>query len=53
MAKRAFHQVILIFEVPRDPPPLDLSFESIVVDDPTCTTGYFDAYVDTHWDYAT
>ena len=42
-----------VFEVPRDPPPLSLSFESIVVDNPAYTTGSLIAYVDTHRDYAT
>ena len=42
-----------IFGVPRDPPPLGLSFESIIMDDSAYTTGSFDAYVDTSREYAT
>ena len=53
MAKRTFHQVILVYGVPRNLPPLGFSFESIVLDDPTYMTGSFDAYVDTSQDYAT
>ena len=53
MAERIFHQVMLIFGVRKDPPPLGLSFESIVMDNSAYTTGSFDAYVDTSKDYAT
>ena len=53
MAERTFLQVMLVFGVPRDPPPLDLSFKSIVIDNPAYATGSFDAYVDTSIDYAT
>ena len=53
MAKRTFHQVMPVFGVPRDLPPLGLSFESIVLDDPTYAIGSIDAYVDTSMDYAT
>ena len=42
-----------VFGVPRDPPPLSLSFESIVMDNPDYTMGSFNAYVDTSIDYAT
>ena len=42
-----------VFGVPRDPPPLGLSFESIVMENPAYTMGSFDAYVDTSRDYAT
>ena len=42
-----------VYGVPRDLPPLSLSFESIILDDPAYTTSSFDAYVDTSWDYAT
>ena len=42
-----------IYGVPRDLPPLGLSFETIVLDDSAYTTGSFDAYVDTNQDYAT
>ena len=44
---------MLIFGVRKDPPPLGLSFESIVMDNSAYTTGSFDAYVDTSKDYAT
>ena len=44
---------MLVFGVPRDPSPLGLSFESIVIDDPVYAMGSFDAYVDTGRDYAT
>ena len=53
MAKRTFHQVMPVFGVPRDPPPLGLSFESIAVDDSDYVMGSFDAYVDTSIDYVT
>ena len=36
-----------------DLPPLSLSFESIVLDDPSYVTSSFDAYVDTNKDYVT
>ena len=51
MVERTFHQVMLVFGVPRDPPPLGLSFESIVMDNPAY--GLFHAYMDTSIDYAT
>ena len=44
---------MLVFGVPRDPPPLGLSFESIVIDDSAYSTGSFDAYMDTSKNYAT
>ena len=44
---------MLVFEVPRDPPPLGLSFESIVMDNPAYVMGSFDAYMYTSIDYAT
>ena len=44
---------MLVFGVPRDPPPLGLSLESIVIDDPVYAMGSFVAYVDTGRDYAT
>ena len=40
------------FRIPRDPPPLDLSFKSIVLDDLTYVTSSFDTYMDTSKDYA-
>lgn len=43
---------MLAFAVPKDPPPLGLLFESVVLDDLAYTTGSFDAYVDTSRDYA-
>ena len=52
LAERTFHQVMPIFRVPRNLPPLGLSFESIIMDDPAYTTGSFDAYMDTSKDYA-
>ena len=42
-----------IFGVPKDPPPLDLSFKSIAMVDPDYAMGFFDAYVDTSIDDAT
>ena len=44
---------MLVFGVPRDPPPLGLSFKSIVLDDSAYAMGFFDAYMDTSRDYAT
>ena len=44
---------MLVFGVPRDPPPIGLSFESVVLDDPTYATGSFDAYMETSRDYVT
>ena len=41
-----------VFGVPRDPPSLNLSFESIVMDNSAYVTGSFDAYIDTSRDYA-
>ena len=42
-----------IYGVSRDPHPLGLSFESIILDDPAYATGSFDAYMDTSQDCAT
>ena len=42
-----------VCEVPRDPPPHDLSFEAMVLDDPDYATSAFDAYVDMSKDYST
>ena len=53
MVERTFLQVMPVFRVPKDPPPLDLSFKSIVMDDPAYATGSFDAYMDTSRDCAT
>ena len=53
MAKKTFHQAMLVFGVPKDPPPFGLLFESIVMDNPAYATGSFDAYMDTSKDYAT
>ena len=53
LAVRTFHQVILVYGATRDPPPLGLSFETIVLDDLAYATGSFNAYVDTSRDYAT
>ena len=52
MAERTFHQIMSVFGVPKDPPPLDLSFESIVMDNLAYATGSFNAYMDTSKDYA-
>ena len=52
MAERTFHQVMSIYGVLRNLAPLNLSFESIVLDDPVYATGSSDAYVDTSRDYA-
>ena len=51
--KRTSPHVMLVFGVPRDLPPLGLSFKPIVVDDSAYVIGSFDAYVDTRRDYAT
>ena len=40
-------------QVPRDPLPPCLSFESIVIDDSAYEMGSFNAYMDTSRDYAT
>ena len=53
LAERALYQVMPIYGVPRDPPPLRLLFESVVLDDSTYATGSFNAYMDTSRDYAT
>ena len=44
---------MLIYGVPRDPPPCCLSFEAVVMGSPDYVTGTFDAYVDTSRDYST
>ena len=41
------------FGVLKDPPPLGLLFESIVMDNSAYAMGSFNAYVDTSIDYAT
>ena len=53
MAERTFHQVMLVYGVPRDLPPLGLSFESIFLDDPVYVLCSFGAFVDASWDHAT
>ena len=53
MAKRNFRQVMLVFGVPKDAPPIVLLFKSTVMDYLAYTMGSFDAYVDTSIDYAT
>jgi len=52
LVERTFHQVMSVFGVPRDPPPLGLSFEFIVIGDLAYTTSSFNANVDTSKDYA-
>lgn len=42
-----------VYGVLRDPPPLVLSFETLVLDDPAYAMDSFDAYVNTNRDYAT
>ena len=42
-----------VYGVPRDPPPHDLTFEAMVLDDPDYATGALDAYIDTSKDYST
>ena len=42
-----------VYGVPRDPPPHDLTFEAMVLDDPDYATGALDAYIDTSRDYST
>ena len=44
---------MLIYGVPKDPPPCGLSFEAMVMGGPDYVTGTFDAYVDTSRDYST
>ena len=53
LAERTFHQVMLVYRVPKDPPPHGLSFEAIVLDDSGYATGAFDTYMDTSRDYFT
>ena len=43
---------MLIYGVPRDPPPHGLSFEATVMGNPVYAMGAFDAYVDTSRDYS-
>lgn len=52
LAEKTFHQVMPVFGVLIDLPPFGLSFESVVLDDPTYAMSSFDAYVDTSRDYA-
>ena len=42
-----------VYGVLRDPPPYDLSFETIVLGELAYARGSFDAYVDTNKDYST
>ena len=44
---------MLVYGVPRDPPPHGLSFEAMVLDDPNYEIGAFDACADTSRDYFT
>ena len=53
LAKKTFHQVLPIYEVPWDLPPHSLSFKAMVLDDLDYAMGTFDAYVDTSKDYST
>ena len=53
LAERTFHQVMPVFGVLKNLPPLSLSLESVVLDDSTYMMGSFNAYVDTSRDYAT
>ena len=52
MAERTFHQVVPVYGVPKDLPPLGLSFETIFLDDSAYAMSYFDTHVDTSRDYA-
>ena len=53
MEETTFHQVMLVFGVPRDAPPLILSFESIVMENSAYAMGSFYAYMNTSRHYAT
>ena len=44
---------MLVYGVPRDPPPYDLSFKAMVLDDLDYATSALDAYIDTSKDYST
>ena len=44
---------MLVYSVPRDPPPHGLSFEAMVLGDPAYAMGTFDAYADMSRDYST
>ena len=47
-----FHQVILIFRVPRNPPH-KLSCSTVILDDPDYETGSFEGFVTEDTDYVT
>lgn len=53
LAEKTVHQVMSVYGVPRDSPPHDLSFETMVLDDSAYAMGTFDAYMDTNRDYST
>lgn len=44
---------MLVYRVPRDPPPHGLSFEATVLDDPDYVTRAFDPYMDMSRDCST
>ena len=52
LAKSTFHQVILIFRVPKDP-SLDTSCPKMVLDNPAYTIGSFEGFVTVDTDYST
>ena len=51
LAERAFHQVMLTFRVPRDP-PLKISCPKVIMENPTYATGSFEGFVTEDIDYA-
>ena len=50
MAKRIFHQVMLTFRVPKDP-PLEISCPEVIVDNPTYAIGSFEGFLIKDTDY--
>ena len=51
MAKRIFHQVMLTFKVPKDP-PLEISCPEVIVDNPVVIGSYV-GFMIKDTDYAT
>lgn len=51
MVERTFHQVMLTFRVPRDP-PLEISYPKVIVDDPAYATGSFEGFLIEDTNYA-
>lgn len=51
MTERTFHQVMLTFRVPRDP-PLKISCSEMIMDDPVYVTGSFEGFLIEDTDFA-